>query len=101
MTKLEAVRDLLLPALRGYKAQAPEIDLEIKIEGDALLVIGRRLGHEHGFGFAITRKAIEDRTYIDQFRPCVEKVIECLRTAPPPQPNPAEQPQEQDHGAPQ
>ncbi len=76
MTKLEAVCDLLMPALRMM--EPPDIKLSIEIDRvtQSLLVKGTI---RRELGFAITTKAIENKTYLDQFKPCVETLINCLR----------------------
>ena len=76
--KLNATRDLLLPALRKFESMEPAISFEIKpdYQTKSLIVIGRLRSYE--LGFAITRESIRDRHYIEAFEPNMLGLIRIL-----------------------
>lgn len=81
---LSAVRDLLLPAVAHVRAFHPDVELEINIkpQTDNLLVVGRHRKLDRELGFVITRNLINDRTYLETFKPSLDRLIECLELPP-------------------
>ena len=81
--KLAAIRDLLLPALWGWRGQAknPYLDLDIIVDSHtkSLLVKGYNSDTKQALGFAITQQAIADGVYKTSFGPDVCELIKQLQ----------------------
>lgn len=83
--RLEATRDLLIPALYGQpwnvgRAFRLEARIDIDYEYGSLLVCGKceHDGRIRELGFALTKERILDGLYKDQFRPCVASLLRLL-----------------------
>lgn len=69
----------LLPAVRAFAQENPELGLDIEVHEDNLLVTGRNEQHPEGLGFAVTKAAIADGLVESTFKPNMEALIKVLR----------------------
>jgi hypothetical protein len=80
--KVQAARDLLLPALRWVDSQTPDVDLDIQVDYEtaSLLVIGRNPMSSpwRELGFAITRNSILYGCYKAEFGPSLASLVRLL-----------------------
>lgn len=78
--KVEAARDLLLPAVRATDSQNPHVNLDIQVDYEtaSILVLGHNFGLRRALGFAITKHSILDGRYKAEIGPSLVSLVRCL-----------------------